>query len=184
MKKYYYQDTKPSFSLTREPHGFRLKVELPEIEEHHVEEFLDKTVEWLSANSNTGIIIDFAGVISVCSDFTAHLARYCDEAKTKGLAVEFINVDSRIKPYIYVEPITERLLTRRTVLSISSKQVVADLRQNLSNHELMKKYGLSFSGLASLFKKLLNKGLVSHEYLLERNLQEKDPIEIDQKTKN
>jgi len=179
VKKYFYEDRKIAFSLTEEPGFFRLKVEQSEIEEHQVEEFLDKTVEWLSANSEKPMVIDFEGVRWVCSDFTAHLAEYCHEAKAKGFIVDFVNVGPAIQPYVDIEAITERLLPRRSVLSISTKQVMEDLERNLSNEDLMNKYGLSLRGLASLFRKLLNKGLITRRYLEERITPENGPIEID-----
>jgi hypothetical protein len=179
VKKYFYEDRKIAFSLTEEPDFFRLKVEQSEIEEHHVEEFLDKTVEWLSANSEKPMVIDFEGVRWVCSDFTAHLAEYCRDAKAKGFIVDFVNVGASIQPYVNIESITERLEPKRSVLSISTKQVLEDIEKNLSNQDLMHKYGLSLRGLACVFKKLLNKGLITRQYLEERRVQEEVPIEID-----
>jgi uncharacterized protein (DUF433 family) len=180
VKKYFYEDRKPAFSLTEEPAHFRLKIEQSEIEEHHVEEFLDKTVEWLSANSEKPLLIDFEGVKWVCSDFTAHLAEYCRDAKAKGFIVELVNVGPAIQPYVDGGTIvTVPFTPRRSVLSISTKQVLEDIEGNLSNQDLMDKYGLSLRGLASLFKKLLNKGLITRRYLEERTAQQEGPIEID-----
>jgi len=178
MKRYFYADRKPAFSLLEEPDCFRLKMELPEIEEHHVEEFLDKTVEWLSANSEKGMVIDFAGVTSVCSDFTAHLAKYCDDARTKGLAVTFTNVGDAIKPYIDIPAGTQESEFGRSVLSISTKEVLEDIERNLPNRDLMHKYGLSLNGLTSLFMKLFNKGLITRQWMERRSTHEA-PIEID-----
>ncbi len=178
MKRYFYADRKPAFSLLEEPDCFRLKMELPEIEEHHVEEFLDKTVEWLSANSEKGMVIDFEGVTSVCSDFTAHLARYCDDARTKGLVVTFVNVGDAIKPYIEIQAGTQGSEFGRSVLSISTKEVLGDIERNLPNRDLMHKYGLSLNGLTSLFRKLFSKGLISRQWMERRSIHEA-PIEID-----
>ncbi len=80
-----------------------------------------------------------------------------------------------IQPYVDIESITERLEPRRSVLSISTKQVLEDIERNLSNQDLMNKYGLSLRGLASVFKKLLNKGLITRRYLEERRVQEERP---------
>jgi uncharacterized protein (DUF433 family) len=180
VKRYFYEDRKAAFSLTEEPDFFRLKMEQPEIEEQDVEEFLDKTVEWLSANSEKPLLIDFAGVTRVCSDFTAHLAEYYHDAKAKGFIVDLVNVGPAIQPYVDIEAMTAgQLPPRRSVLTISTKQVLRDIEQNLSDQDLMKKYGLSLQGLASLFKKLLNKGLITHQYLEERNAQENGSIEIE-----
>jgi len=179
VKRYFYEDRKAAFSLTEEPDFFRLKMEQPEIEEHDVEEFLDKTVEWLSKNSEKPMLIDFEGVTRVCSDFTAHLAQYYQDARAKGFIVDFVNVGPAIQPYVDIEAITERLIPRRSVLSISTKQVLGDIKRNLSDQDLMNMYGLSLQGLASLFKKLLNKGLITRRYLEERNAQENGSIEIE-----
>jgi anti-anti-sigma regulatory factor/uncharacterized protein (DUF433 family) len=178
MKRYFYADRKPAFSLLEEPDCFRLKMELPEIEEHHVEEFLDKTVEWLSANSEKGMVIDFEGVTWVCSDFTAHLAKYCEDARTKGLAVTFVNVGDTIKPFIDIQARTQVLEIRRGVLSISTKEVLEDIERNLPDRDLMHKYGLSLNGLTTLFRKLFNKGLITRQWMERRNIHEA-PIEID-----
>jgi len=178
MKRYFYADRKPAFSLLEEPDCFRLKMELPEIEEHHVEEFLDKMVEWLSANSEKGMVIDFAGVTSVCSDFTAHLAKYCDDARTKGLAVSLVNVGDSIKPYVDIQAGTQGSELRRSVLSISTKEVLEDIEGNLPNRDLMHKYGLSLNGLTTLFRKLFNKGLITRQWMERRTIDEA-PIEID-----
>ena len=72
-RKYYFEDEETAFSLVEE-HGFyRLRVERSAIEDKHVEEFLDRTVEWLSRNPDKGILIDFKGVKSVCNEFAIHL---------------------------------------------------------------------------------------------------------------
>ena len=155
MKKYFYEDRKPAFSLTEEPDFFRLKMEQPEIEEHHVEEFLDKTVEWLSANSEKPMLIDFEGVRRVCSDFSAHLAEYYHDAKAKGFIVDFVNVDSSIQPYVDIEAITERLQPRRSVLSISTKQVLEDIERNLSNQDLMYKLRIIITGSGQLIQEII-----------------------------
>ncbi len=153
-------------------------MELPEIEEHHVEEFLDKTVEWLSANSEKGMVIDFAGVTWVCSDFTAHLARYCHDAAQKGLNVTFANVGDTIKPYIDIQSITSITEPMQNVLSISTKEVLEDIQRDVPNRDLMDKYGLSLKGLTSLFWKLFNKGLITRQCIEGRSIHE-PPTEID-----
>ena len=68
--KYYVKDTREIFSLTEESGFFRLTVGRADIQEKHVEDFLDTTIEWLSTNPKKGILIDFSGVRSVCGDFT------------------------------------------------------------------------------------------------------------------
>ncbi len=163
--------------MLEEPDNFRLKMELPQIEEHHVEEFLDKMVEWLSANSEKGIVIDFEGVSWVCSDFSAHLARHCDDAATKGLAVAFVNVADTIKPYIDIQARSQVLEVRRSVLSISTKEVLEDIERNLPDRDLMHKYGLSLNGLTTLFRKLFNKGLITRQWMERRHIH--DPIGVD-----
>src|SRR5208337_2938892 len=128
-------------------------------------------------NSEKGIVIDFEGVSWVCSDFSAHLARHCDDAATKGLAVAFVNVADTIKPYIDVQAITQGPEPRRSVLTISTKEVLEDIERNLPNRDLMDKYGLSLNGLTALFRKLFNKGLITRQWMERRHIH--DPIEID-----
>ena len=73
-RKYYFEDEETAFSLVEEHSFYRLRVERSAIEDKHVEEFLDRTVEWLSRNPDKGILIDFKGVKSVCNEFAIHLS--------------------------------------------------------------------------------------------------------------
>jgi len=146
------------FSLTEETDLFRLKIGISELKEKHVEEFMDKTVEWLSTNPRKGILIDLDGVKSVCSDFTIALTRYYENVKRHGLYVRFVNVHPRIQPYVEVSDITV-VMTRPKKLTISTRELVGDLENNLSDNELMEKHNLSPRGLKKLYKKLLAKGL-------------------------
>ncbi len=146
------------FSLTEETDLFRLKIDISELKEKHVEEFMDKTVEWLSTNPQKGILIDLEGVKSVCSDFTVALTRYYENVKRHGLYVRFVNVHPAIQPYVEVSNITV-VMTRPTKLTISARELMGDLENNLSDNELMEKHNLSPRGLKKLYKKLQAKGL-------------------------
>ena len=156
------------FSLTEETDLFRLKIDVSELKEKHVEEFMDMTVEWLSTNPQKGILIDLEGVNSVCSDFTIALTRYYENVKRHGLYVRFVNVDPRIQPYVEVSNITV-VMTRPKKLTISTHEVMGDLENNLSDNELMEKHNLSPRGLKKLYKKLLAKG-VAFRGALERRI--------------
>ncbi len=158
------------FSLSEEDDFFRMKVGRPEVREEHVEEFMDKTVEWFSTNPKKGILIDLEGVKSVCSDFTAALTRYYENVKKRGLYVRFVNVDPRIKPYVDVSNITVVMAIPKKPV-ISARAVIRDLTDNMSDKELMKKHKLSPAGLKSLYRKLLGRGLV-HRRALERRIGE------------
>ncbi|MGO9122757.1 MAG: hypothetical protein ACLQPD_34710 [Desulfomonilaceae bacterium] len=155
------------FSLTEEIDMFRIKFGISEIKEEHVEEFMDKTVEWLSTSPSKGILIDLQGVKSVCPDFTVALTRYYENVKRHGLYVRFVNVDPGIEPYVEVSNITV-VMTRPEKLMISTREFVGDLTNNLSDKELMAKHNLSASGLKKLYKKLLGKGVVSRRALEAR----------------
>ena len=157
------------FSLTEEADLFRLKIDISEVKEKHVEEFMDMTVEWLSTNPEKGILIDLEGVKSVCSDFTIALTRYYENVKRHGLYVRFVNVDPGIQPYVEVSNITV-VMTRPTKLTISTRELMGDLKNNLSDNELMKKHNLSPRGLKKLYKKLLAKGL-EFRRALERRIE-------------
>jgi anti-anti-sigma regulatory factor len=146
------------FLLTEETDLFRLKIDISEVKEDHVEEFMDKTVEWLSTNPQKGILIDLEGVKSVCSDFTIALTRYYENVKRHGLYVRFVNVDPGIQPYVEVSNITV-VMARPKRLTISTREFMGDLENNLSDNELMEKHNLSPRGLKTLYKKLLAKGL-------------------------
>jgi hypothetical protein len=155
------------FSLTEETDLFRLKIDISEVKEKHVEEFMDMTVEWLSTKPEKGILIDLEGVKSVCSDFTVALTRYYENVKRHGLYVRFVNVDPGIQPYVEVSNITV-VMTRPKMLTISTRELMGDLKNNLSDNELMEKHHLSPRGLNKLYKKLLTKGVEFRRTLKRR----------------
>jgi len=172
MAKYRFDD-ELAFSLVEEASFFRLRADTPRIEEDHVEEFLDTTVEWLSSNPKKGILIDFKGVKSVCDDFSVHLRQYYEDIKSRGLYVRFVNVDPAIEPFVDISNVTtvidlDSLELKQDKIAVSARQILEDLASNLSDNELMKKHGLSKRGLASLFRKLLLKGLVTRRFLARR----------------
>ncbi len=165
--KFFFDDGEQIISLAEESDFFRMKVCKSEVKEEHVEEFVDKTVEWFSTKPEKGILIDLEGVKSVCPDFTVALHRYYENVKKRGLYVRFVNVDPKIKPYVDVSNITVVMaIPEKPVLS--ARAVLRDLTDNLSDEELMKKHKLSRKGLESLYKKLLGKGLVSRRALAGR----------------
>jgi len=53
---------------------------------------------------------------------------------------------------------------------ISAKAIMIDLRDGLSDNELMRKYGLSFQGLQDLFSKLIEAKLATTAYFEKRAL--------------
>jgi DNA-binding HxlR family transcriptional regulator/anti-anti-sigma regulatory factor len=170
VAKYYYEDLHSAFSLVEESSCFRIKMERPEIEEQHVEEFLDKTVEWLSSNPDKSMLIDFNGVKRVCSDFMAQVTKYYEDTRAKGFVVSLVNVDPTIKPYLNgTASQAGHTPSERPVLSVSTKQALDDIRNQLSDEEMREKHGLSKRGLRSLFKKLVAKGVVKREDLDKRN---------------
>jgi len=167
-RKYYFDDEDTAFSFVEEPNFYRLRVERSAIEEKHVEEFLDRTVEWLSRNPDKGILIDFKGVKSVCNEFAFHLSTYYQHVRDKGLQVRFVNVDPDIEPYIRRANISVVLDLHSDRAVLSAKELLEDLSNNLSDEELMRKHGLSSQGLASMFSKMLGKGLVTRSSLATR----------------
>ncbi len=165
--KFLVESEEQIFSLLEESDFFRMRVCQSEVKKDHVQEFIDKTVEWFSTNPAKGILIDLEGVKSVCSDFTVALTRYYEKVKRRGLYVRFVNVDPRIKPYVEVSNITVVMaIAKKTV--ISARAVLRDLTDNLSDEDLMKKHKLSLRGLQSLYKKLLGKRLVRRQALARR----------------
>jgi transcription initiation factor IIE alpha subunit len=167
-RKYYFEDEDTAFSLVEGSRYYMLRVERSAIEEKHVEEFLDRTVEWLSRNPDKGILIDFKGVKSVCNEFAIHLSTYYQHVRDKGLEVRFVNVAPEIEPYIRRANISVVLDLTSDRAVLSAKELLEDLSNNLSDEELKKKHGLSSQGLASMFKKLLGKGLVTRNRLATR----------------
>lgn len=159
MAPKFYIDDDLVFTLVEEAEFFRLGVNLPEIEEHHVEEFMDTTVEWLSTNPQKGILIDFKGVRYVCGDFAVTLNKYYEDIKARGLYVRFVNVDPSIEPFIDVSNITVVMSLPPAKPRVTASGILEDLAQNLTDEELMKKHGLSEKGLARMYGKLLRKGV-------------------------
>jgi anti-anti-sigma regulatory factor len=168
IRKYYLDDDESAFSLVEEGRFYRLRVDRSEIGEQHVEEFLDRTVEWLSRNPKKGILIDFKGVRSVCDEFAFHLAAYFEDARDKGLQVRLVNVDPDVEPSISGVNVSIVLDTNPDKAVLSAKELMEDLSNNLSDRELMTKHGLSAKGLASMFRKMLRKGLVTRDTLAKR----------------
>lgn len=167
MPRFVFEDEEEIFSLIEEANSYRLKIDSPEIREEHVEEFMDKTVEWLSTNPEKGILIDFKRVKMVCSGFTISLSRYYTDIKNRGLNVRLVNVNPKLEPYIDVSNITVVMsLPEKPVLS--ARELLRDISDNLTDHDLKKKYGLSSKGLASMFRKLLMKGLITRRDLAHR----------------
>ena len=165
--KFLFESEEQIFSLLEESDFFRMKVDKSEVKEDHVEEFMDKTVEWLSTNPKKGILIDLEGVKSVCSDFTVALTRYYENIKRRGLYVRFVNVDPKIQPYVDVSNITVVMAIPDKPV-ISARELLGDLTNNLSDKELMKKHNLSPRGLKRLYKKLLDKGQIFRRALARR----------------
>jgi anti-anti-sigma regulatory factor/DNA-binding HxlR family transcriptional regulator len=139
------------------------------IKEQHVEDFTDTTIEWLSSDPQKGILIDFSGVDWVCDDFIAHLANYYADLKQKGIYVRFVNVRPEIKPYVDISDITVVLpIPEPEKPTLSAKVILRDLANELTDSGLMRKYGLSSKGLASMYKKLLDKGLIDEDMIEQR----------------
>jgi len=112
-------------------------------------------------------------VKSVCDDFSVHLRQYYEDIKSRGLYVRFVNVDPAIEPFVDISNVTtvidlDSLELKQDKIAVSARQILEDLASNLSDNELMKKHGLSKRGLASLFRKLLLKGLVTRRFLARR----------------
>jgi anti-anti-sigma regulatory factor len=169
----FYVDEPTVFSLVEETEFFRLKVLTSHIEDEHVEEFLDTTVEWLSTNPAKGILVDFSGVKSVCDDFSFHLSSYYEDIKARGLYVRFVNVAPSIEPAVEVSNITrvinlEDLNLGHGKVSVSAKEILEDLAARLPDRELMKKHSLTLKGLSSVYRKLLNRGLITRRFLARR----------------
>ncbi len=167
--KFYVNEGPASFSVVEEEEVFRMVIRGSEIDEDDVEDFLDTTVEWLSTNPEKGILIDFEGVKAVCGNFVVHLTRYYEEIKARGLHVRFVNVDPAIKDYVDGSTITVVLtapLYDKAV--VNAKDILEDLEGELSDRDLMKKYGLSPKGLESMFGKLLASGLITQKTIDRR----------------
>ncbi len=165
------KDEAKVFTLSEEREFFRLTADRPDINEEHVEDFTDTTIEWLSSNPHKGLLIDFDGVRTVCADFTVQLTRYYEDIKAKGLYVRFVNVDPRIQSFIDVSNITVVISLSdlpREKPALSAAAVLTDLGRGMSNRELRKKHRLTDKGLESLFLKLKEKGLISRKTLSAR----------------
>lgn len=183
MSARFYVEDDFAISLAEEPEFFRMKFLTSEVQERHVEEFMDTTVEWLSTNPTKGILIDFKGVKSVCSQFAALLHHHYEDIKRRGLYVRFVNVDPTIESHLDVSNITvvlHRPLYRHRAV-VSAKQILEDLANDVSDMDLMEKYGLSERGLAKMFKKLLAAGLISKSKLAQRMGVETDELSFDVK---
>ncbi|MCA1959448.1 MAG: STAS domain-containing protein [Desulfomonile sp.] len=157
--------------LSEEADFFRLSMIRSDLATRHVEDFLDTTVEWLSTNPEKGILIDFKGVKSISEDFAAHLLRYYEEIKARGLYVRFVNVAQSLESSVDASNITVVIspdFLRDDKPHLSAREILQDLANNVTDRELMVKHGLSEKGLKSMFRKLLQKGLITKTALAKR----------------
>ncbi len=167
--KFYVDGTPRIFSVVEETEFFRLTVSEPIIEDYHVEDFVDTTVEWLSSNPSKGILIDFTGVKWICDEFVVHLAKYFADLKARGIYVRFVNVNPEIKPYVDISDITVVLpIPSHDKPSLSARAILRDLADELSDSGLMRKHGLSRKGLESMYRKLLARGLITEDMIERR----------------
>ena len=88
--------------LNRTSYFRKFEISREDIEPEHVEDFLDTTVEWLSGNPEKGILIDFNGVTSVCTEFTVALVRHYEEKGLKWSA-EYEGLDMLAKEYLHLK---------------------------------------------------------------------------------
>lgn len=173
----FYVESPSSFSLTEESEFYRLRVLTPYIRDSHVEEFLDITVEWLSSNPDKGILVDFRGVQAVSEQFSFHLNRYYETIKARGLYVRFVNVAPSIELAVEVHNVTtvinlEDITLNRGKTSVSARQMLDDLAARLSDRELMKKHKISRKGLESVFRQLVERGLIPRRFFAQRTAAE------------
>jgi anti-anti-sigma regulatory factor/predicted transcriptional regulator len=143
-----------------------------EIRPRHVEDFLDTSVEWLSANPEKGILIDFSGVTEVCDDFVIQLLNYYEEIKQKGLYVRFVNVSPHLKGILSPSNITV-VITRETLEEqrkpkVNVKELLADLAGPASDGEIIEKHGLNEHSFHKMLEKLLMRGLITRRALALR----------------
>jgi anti-anti-sigma regulatory factor/uncharacterized protein (DUF433 family) len=171
MVRFQVPDEQLAFSVVEESGFFRLVTNRKAVGPQQVEDFLDTTVEWLSSNPEKGILLDFKGVKSVSDDFVAHLLRYYEEIKARGLYVRIVNVDPAIEQYVETSNITvvispDMLPAEKPV--VSAREILKDLASDISDEELMEKHHLSEKGLRSMFRKMLGHGLISKRVLARR----------------
>jgi hypothetical protein len=65
---------------------------------------------------------------------------------------------------------------------ISAKSIMADLKAEKSDSELMEKYGISFQALQDLFAKLTQAGLATSTYFEKRALKQTAPPKEEART--
>ena len=59
---------------------------------------------------------------------------------------------------------------KKSVKKISAKAIMGDLKDGLSDSDLMHKYGISFQGLQDLFSKLVEANLATRAYFEKRTV--------------
>jgi lipopolysaccharide biosynthesis regulator YciM len=67
-----------------------------------------------------------------------------------------------------VEVVSNNKITKK----INAKSIMTDLKDGLSDSQLMEKYGLSFQGLQELFSKLVHAKLATRAYFDRRAVQQ------------
>lgn len=170
--RYRLDDEERIFAVVEESGFFRLSMARSEIGPQHVEDFLDTSVEWLSANPEKGILIDFNGVTAVSDDFVIQLLKYYEEIKQKGLYVRFVNVGPHLRGILSPSNITV-VITRETLdeerkPSVNIKELLADLAGPASDEQVMDKHGLNEKAFHKMLEKLLVRGLITRRALALR----------------
>jgi len=60
----------------------------------------------------------------------------------------------------------------KSIKKVSAKAIMADLKADMSDSQLMEKYGLSFQGLQDLFAKLIHAKLATETYFQKRAMKQ------------
>jgi len=71
------------------------------------------------------------------------------------------------------------LSEKRPTKKINAKAIMTDLKEGMTDAQLMEKYGLSFQGLRDLFSKLVEAGLATQAYFTRRALEKVSPPEAE-----
>src|SRR5271157_4186765 len=66
----------------------------------------------------------------------------------------------------------------RAAIRVNAQEAARDIRSGMDDFALMQKHGLSFKGLPSLFKKLMDKGLIQQIDLDQRNLGFENTVDV------
>ncbi len=109
-------------------------------------------------------------------------AGYIDLAEILERTGAFLGTVEISESFLPTEPVKVEDVRQpsksRATTRVNAQEAARDIRSGMNDFALMQKYRLSFKGLPSLFKKLMDKGLIQQIDLDQRNLGFENTVDV------